>query len=159
MNTKIICVGKLKEPYLRDAFAEYKKRLSRFTNMILTELPEYALPDSPSPAQINKAIDEESAAILRSVQKNDYVIALDICGKQLTSEELSELLQNKMLEGTSNIAFIIGGSNGYNDAVRSRANMRLSFSKLTFPHQLFRIMLTEQIYRAFKIAAGEKYHK
>ncbi|MBQ9950078.1 MAG: 23S rRNA (pseudouridine(1915)-N(3))-methyltransferase RlmH [Clostridia bacterium] len=158
MTVRIICVGKLKEAYLRDAFSEYSKRISRFCSFEVTELSEYKLPDSPSEAQVQKAVAEESAVILRTIQKNDYVIALDVGGTQLSSEEFSSRMSAAFMNSSS-IAFVIGGSNGYNDAVRARANLRLSFSKMTFPHQLFRIMLAEQIYRAFKIASGEKYHK
>lgn len=159
MKIKIICVGKLKEQYLKDACAEYKKRLTRFCEVEITELSEYRLPDTPSAAQLEKAVHEESSLILCAAAKADYVIALDVSGKQFSSEELSRHISDKLTDGVNSIAFIIGGSCGYDDRVRKLAHLRLSFSKLTFPHQLFRVMLLEQVYRAFKINAGEKYHK
>lgn len=159
MNIKIVCVGKLKESYLRDACAEYLKRLSRFAAVTVTELPEYKLTDNPSPAQLKKAIDEESAQILNCIGRTDFLYALDVGAKQMTSEEFSQNLSETAGKGYGNIVFVIGGSNGYNDEVRKRADKKLGFSAMTFPHQLFRVMLIEQIYRAFKIAAGEKYHK
>ena len=159
MNIRIICIGKLKEQYLRDACAEYEKRLSRFCSLKVAELPEYKLPDAPCEAQIKKAVAEESSSILQAIKKGEYVILADLKGKQLTSVELSEHMNKKLTDGISDMAFIIGGSNGVEDTLRSRANLLLSFSKMTFPHQLFRVMLLEQIYRAYKISSGEKYHK
>lgn len=159
MNVKIICVGKLKEQYLRDACGEYLKRLSRFANVTVTELQEYRLTDNPSPAQLQKAVSEESMSILREIDRSDYVFALDVGANQLTSEDFSRKIRSVSENVRGCIVFIIGGSNGFSDDVRVRADMRLGFSKMTFPHQLFRVMLLEQIYRAYKIAAGEKYHK
>lgn len=144
---------------MRDACAEYTKRLSRFCDITITELPESKLPENPSQAQIQKSVAEESALILKSVSKTDYVIALDVSGKQLSSQELAQHISDKLTSGISSIAFITGGSCGFDDTVRRRADFKLSFSKMTFPHQLFRVMQLEQIYRAFKINAGEKYHK
>ena len=159
MNIKIICIGKLKEQYLRDACNEYIKRISRFAAVDVRELSEYRLPDNPSQAETEKAKAQESAAILNAISKNDYVYALDVGAKQLTSEAFSVNLTEKLSQGYSSIVFVIGGSNGYTDDVRKRADCRLGFSEMTFPHQLFRVMLLEQVYRAFKICAGEKYHK
>ena len=159
MNIKLICIGKLKEQYLKDACSEYIKRISRFAHTEICELSEYKLPENPSPAQTDKAISEESSAILRAADKADYVIALDVKGKELSSPGLAEHIREKTVSGVSTLAFIIGGPNGYDDSVRRRADLVLSFSHLTFPHQLFRVMLLEQIYRVFKINAGEKYHK
>jgi len=159
MNVKIICVGKLKEQYLRDACGEYLKRLSRFANVTVTELQEYRLTDNPSPAQLQKAVSEESMSILREIDRSDYVFALDVGANQLTSEDFSRKIRSVSEDVRGCIVFIIGGSNGFSDDVRTRADMRLGFSQMTFPHQLFRVMLLEQIYRAYKIAAGEKYHK
>ena len=149
MNISIICVGKLKEKYWQDAAAEYIKRLGRFARLDIIELSESKTDD----------IDEESAAIVSRIPKGSFVVALDVLGKSLSSEGLADLISEKAVSGISHISFIIGGSNGFNDDVRKTADMRLSFSSFTFPHQLMRVILLEQIYRAFKINAGEKYHK
>jgi len=149
MNINIICIGKLKEKYWQDAAAEYIKRLSRFCKLTITELSESK----------NDSKEEESDNILNHITKGSYVIALDVTGKNLSSEGLAEKLNDLGLEGKSDIVFIIGGSNGFDDRVRQAADMRLSFSSFTFPHQLMRVILLEQIYRASKINAGEKYHK
>lgn len=149
MNITIICVGKLKEKFWQDAAAEYLKRLGRFAKMNIIELAESKSDD----------VAEESEAIIAHIPKGAFVVALDVGGKSLSSEGLAELIATKGLEGTSHICFIIGGSNGYNDAVRRASDLRLSFSSFTFPHQLMRVILLEQVYRAFKINAGEKYHK
>ena len=161
MNVSIVCVGKLKEAYWRDACAEYIKRLSRFAKVGVYELPEERLADEPSPAQEQAVIDAESEALLKKLDalSPDKVIALDVGGKQMSSVALSEYLDSLKLTGTSSIAFVIGGSLGFNDRVRKRADLALSFSAFTFPHQMMRVILLEQIYRAFKISAGEKYHK
>lgn len=149
MNISIICVGKLKEKYWQDAAAEYLKRLSRFAKVEIIELSESKTDD----------IGEESAAIISRIPKASFVVALDVLGKSLSSEGLADLISEKAVSGISHISFIIGGSNGFNDEVRKTADLRLSFSSFTFPHQLMRVILLEQIYRAFKINAGEKYHK
>lgn len=159
MNIKIICVGKLKEKYLKDACNEYIKRLSRFGSVDVNELNEFKISDTPSETEIEKAIAKESESILKAISKNDYVIALDVKGEMKSSEILAKEISVKLTEGVSSLCFVIGGSNGYDDSVRKRADMKLSFSKMTFPHQLFRVMLLEQIYRVFKINSGEKYHK
>ena len=143
---KIVCVGKLKEKYWQDAAAEYIKRLGRFTKLEICELAE-GRPQS------------ESEAILKKLDPDSYVIALDVGGKSLSSEQLADKIEALGLEGKSKIAFVIGGSDGYCDNVRARADLRLSFSAFTFPHQLMRVILLEQIYRAYKINSGEKYHK
>ncbi len=149
MNISIICIGKLKEEFWKDACAEYLKRLNRFAKMEVLELPESK----------SDNIDEESAEILSHIPKNSYVIALDLGGKTLKSEDFADKISTLAVDGVSHICFVIGGSNGYNDSVRKAANFRLSFSEFTFPHQLMRVILLEQIYRAYKINAGEKYHK
>ena len=149
MNISIICVGKLKEKYWQDAAAEYLKRLSRFAKVEIIELSESKTDD----------IGEESAAIISHIPKASFVVALDVLGKSLSSEGLADFISEKVVFGISHISFIIGGSNGFNDEVRKTADLRLSFSSFTFPHQLMRVILLEQIYRAFKINAGEKYHK
>lgn len=149
MNIDIVCIGKLKEKYWQDSAAEYIKRLSRFCKLSVTELPE-----SRSDSK-----EEESRDILAHVPKGSYVIALDVGGKSLSSENFAKKISDLALEGRSDICFVIGGSNGFDDSVRKAADFRLSFSAFTFPHQLMRVILLEQIYRAFKINNNEKYHK
>ena len=146
---KIICVGKLKEKYLKDALMEYGKRLSRYTKLEIVELPDYNYDEV-------KTILEEGKNIMSKIKEDDYVVTLDINGKELNSIEFSEFVDKNI---TKNIVFVIGGSYGLSSEVKQRSNYALSFSRLTFPHQLFRIMLLEQIYRAFKIINKESYHK
>lgn len=159
MNINIVCVGKLKEKYWRDAVAEYSKRLGRFCSLTITELKEERLPDNASPAEEQKVIDTEGQNILRTVKNDDYVIALDVKGKGLSSEQLAEKIGDLGLQGRSNLVMIIGGSLGLSEEVRRRADFRLSFSAMTFPHQMMRVILLEQVYRAFKILHNETYHK
>lgn len=159
MNINIVCVGKLKERYWTDAVTEYLKRLSRYCRMKIVELKEARLPDHASPAEEEQVKTVEGESILRSLSADSYVIALDVKGKQLSSEQLSEKIENLALEGRSTVDFIIGGSLGLSEAVRKRADFRLSFSAMTFPHQMMRVILLEQIYRAFKISRNEPYHK
>lgn len=159
LNINIICIGKLKEKYLRDASAEYSKRLTAFCKLNIIELDEYSLPDNPSDAQIKQGLEKEGKAILDKIQKDAFVYAMCIEGKQRSSPALSKEIQDIALNGNSNITFIIGGSFGLSGEVKKRANMKLSMSEMTFPHQLARIMLLEQIYRAFQISSGGKYHK
>ena len=142
---KIICVGKIKEKYLRDAIIDYMKRLSKYHKVEILELED-------------STISEEKNRILKCINNKDYVITLDIEGTMLSSIELADKL-NKMFINNSNICFVIGGSCGLDKAVKDRSNYSLSFSKLTFPHQLFRVILLEQIYRSFKILNNETYHK
>ena len=146
---KIICVGKLKEKYLIEAIKEYKKRLSKYTKLEIIELPDYNYD------QVKTKI-EEGKNILSKISEKDYVVTLEIYGKDLDSICLSSFIDSNI---SKNITFIIGGSNGLSDDVLKRANYSLSFSKLTFPHQLFRVLLLEQIYRSFKIMNNESYHK
>ncbi len=146
---KIICVGKLKEKYLIEAIKEYKKRLSKYTKLEIIELPDYNYD------QVKTKI-EEGKNILSKISEKDYVVTLEINGKELDSICLSSFIDSNI---SKNITFIIGGSNGLSDDVLKRANYSLSFSKLTFPHQLFRVLLLEQIYRSFKIMNNESYHK
>ena len=148
---KIICVGKIKEKFFRDAIDEYKLRLSKYTKLEIIELPDYNY-------DLKKTIKEETDAILKSINKSDYNILMDINGNMLNSVELSNKISN-ILISNSNITFIIGGSYGVSDEIRNVCNMRLSFSRLTFPHQLFRVVLLEQIYRSYKIMNNEEYHK
>ena len=159
MNINIICVGKLKEDYLRNACAEYQKRLGAFCRLKITELQPARLPENPNDTQINAALEDEGKQILSKIAANEAVFAMCIEGKMLSSEKLSEEIENYALKGFGSLCFIIGGSHGLSPAVKARANFRLSMSPMTFPHQLARVMLLEQIYRAFMISNGGKYHK
>lgn len=159
MNIRLITIGKLKETYLKDAQKEYEKRLSRFVKLEILELAEHKLKENASEKEEEKGRQIEGEAILSKVKSSDIVIILDLDGKSLTSVELSNLIEGYGIEGKSNLVFIIGGSTGLSPEVKTRGDYRLSFSKLTFPHQLFRVMVLEQIYRAFKIKNNESYHK
>lgn len=158
MSLAIVCVGKLREAYWRDAAAEYSKRLSRYGTLEIHEVADLPEPKNASPADLRKVMDAEGQAILAQLRPRDYVYTLCIDGKQMTSPQLAARLSE--IEGTAGrVVFIIGGSNGLSEAVLARSSARLSFSLMTFPHQLARIMLLEQLYRARKIQAGETYHK
>lgn len=158
MNSVLICVGRLKERYWREAAAEYEKRLTRFGRFETIELPDLPEPVNSSPAIERQIRQKEGEAILAKIREDDVVIALCIEGKQLDSVQLSQKLGELSASGRR-VVFVIGGSLGLSEAVVSRAQMKLSFSPMTFPHQLARVMLLEQTYRAMKIAAGERYHK
>ena len=158
-NITLICIGKLKESYLRDAVSEYTKRLSVLCKMNLIELPTEKLSDNPSQKEIVNALESEGKKIIEKIPKGAYVYTMCIEGKQKTSEELSFEMENLAVRGYSNIVFIIGGSFGISDKVKSASDFRLSMSKMTFPHQVARVMLLEQIYRAIQISIGTKYHK
>jgi len=159
MNISIITVGKLKEKYLKLAIDEYSKRLSRYCKLDIIELQDEKTPDNASDKEEEQIREKEGKLILSRVKDNAYVVAMDLKGKNLSSEEFSEFISNCGVMGNSNITFIIGGSLGLSEEVRARANYKLCFSKMTFPHQLFRVMLLEQIYRGFRIMKGEPYHK
>lgn len=159
LNINIISVGKLKETYLRDASAEYQKRLGAFCRLEIIEISSFKLPENPSPAQIDAALNREGSHITAKIPANSMVYVLCIEGKMLSSEELSAKLSAAANEGTSNITFIIGGSHGLSEEIKKRADFVLSMSRMTFPHQLARIMMLEQLYRAFMISSGGKYHK
>ena len=158
MRLTLICPGGLKEPYLRQAAAEYGKRLSRYCSLEICEPPPERLPERPSAAQIDAALDREADAILRRIPDRAFVIALCVEGKRLSSEEFAARLSGLSAEGRP-MALIIGSSYGLSPRVKQRADLRLSLSDMTFPHQLFRVMLLEQLYRAFKINEGGSYHK
>ena len=145
---KIICVGKIKEKFYTEAILEYQKRLSKYTKLEIIEIND----------EKNNLLEKEANNILKHISDKDYVITLEIEGKSLTSEELAKII-DKTLVINSNIVFVIGSSYGLDDKVKKRSNYHLSFSKLTFPHQLFRVILLEQIYRSFKILNNETYHK
>ena len=155
----ILCVGKLKEKFYIDAAAEYVKRLQRYCKLDVVELPEYRLPEDPSPAEIQKALQAEGAAIRERLPKGGAVVALCIEGKPCSSEELSRRMADFGVQGKTQITFLIGGSVGLSEDVKKLADWRLSMSPMTFPHHMARIMLLEQLYRAYQIAAGTKYHK
>lgn len=159
MNITILSVGKIKEKFYRQAIDEYSKRLSRYCKLQLIEVPDEKAPESLSDAEMEIIKDREGEALLKNVKEGSYVIALEIQGKSLSSEGLSEQLQRLALSGNSQVCFIIGGSLGLAKSVLSRADFKLSFSPMTFPHQLMKVILLEQIYRGFRIMRGEPYHK
>ncbi|SHK25940.1 23S rRNA (pseudouridine1915-N3)-methyltransferase [Clostridium cavendishii DSM 21758] len=159
MNITIISVGKLKEKYLKQAIEEYSKRLSRYCKLEIIELPDEKTPDNASEKEELQIKEKEGTAILNKIKDNMYVVAMDLRGTQMTSEELSSFMHDLGVRGESNLCFIIGGSLGLSKQVITRANHKLCFSKMTFPHQLFRVMLLEQIYRGFRIMKNEPYHK
>ena len=155
----LITVGKLKEPFYLDAVQEYTKRLQRHCKLSCIELSEQRLGDDPSPAEISRALASEAAAIREKLPKGGVLIAMCIEGKELPSPQFSELLSSYALSGRSEVSFLIGGSFGLDEALKKEADIRLSLSPMTFPHHLARVMLLEQIYRAYQIAEGSKYHK
>lgn len=159
MKIQVICIGKLKERYWTEAVGEYMKRLSKYCDMEITELKESRLPDKASAAQEAAVIDDEGENILKHVKDGSYVVSLEIGGKNLSSEELAQKIEEIPLSGKSHITFIIGGSFGLSKDVSKRADFKLSFSRMTFPHQMMRVILLEQIYRSFKIIRNEAYHK
>jgi len=159
LNIKIICVGKLRERFYIDAFNEYARRLSAYCKFECAELNETKLGDKPSDKEIENALVRESADIEKAIPKDAYVIAMCVGAKQLKSEELAQKIDSLALSGRGKICFIIGGSFGMAESVKQRADMRLGMSEMTFPHHLARVMLTEQIYRSFKIIEGSRYHK
>ncbi|MGW8426806.1 23S rRNA (pseudouridine(1915)-N(3))-methyltransferase RlmH [Peribacillus simplex] len=159
MKITIITVGKLKEKYLKQGIAEYTKRLSAYANIELVEVPDEKAPENLSAADMDIVKQKEGERILTKVSPDTYVITLEINGKQLTSEQLATHLDQLATYGKSKIAFIIGGSLGLGTEVLSRSDYALSFSKMTFPHQLMKLVLVEQIYRAFRINRNEPYHK
>ena len=159
MKVKLITVGKLKEKYLKDGISEYVKRLGRFTKFESIELPDEKTPDNARESENKLILEKEGRLILSKVGDRDYVIALAIEGKQFPSEQFAKEIEQATLNGHSEITFIIGGSLGLSLEVKKRANQLMSFGLLTFPHQLMRLVLVEQIYRAFMIQQGSPYHK
>ncbi len=158
MKVKIICVGKLKEKYLIDAVNEYSKRLSKYGKVEVLELSETKLVEDKD-SYIKQVVDDESNRIIEKLDKKDFNILLSLRGKMLDSVELSKFLQNKIDEGNANFTFIIGGSYGTSKVLEKSVDMSLCLSKLTFPHQIVRVLILEQIYRSFKIMHNETYHK
>ena len=159
LNMRIVCVGKLREQFYIDAFNEYSKRLSAYCKFECVELNETKLNSSPSDKEIAAALDKEAVDIERALGKDAYVIAMCVEGKQLKSEDFAQKINSLAVSGRGRICFVIGGSFGISQRIKQRADMRLSMSEMTFPHHLARVMLAEQIYRAFKIIKGSKYHK
>lgn len=159
MKITVITVGKIKEKYLKDAIAEYTKRLSKYCKLEIVEVADEKTPDNASEVVENAIRSKEAERILKYVKDEAYVITLEINGKQLTSEELADKVEKLGVQGTSHIIFIIGGSIGLGEEVLLKSNYALSFSKMTFPHQLMRVILLEQIYRSYRIISGEPYHK
>ncbi|MCI5629360.1 MAG: 23S rRNA (pseudouridine(1915)-N(3))-methyltransferase RlmH [Clostridium sp.] len=159
MRISIICVGKIKEKYLKLGIDEFKKRLSKYCKLEIIELDDEKAPENLSDKEMLMIKEKEGKKILSKIKDNSYVIALAIDGKNLSSEELADTINNLGVRGNSHIVFIIGGSLGLSDEILSRANYKLSFSKMTFPHQLMRLILLEQVYRAYRINSGEPYHK
>lgn len=159
MKITIIAVGKLKEKYWKQAIAEYEKRLTAYTKVEIIEVPDEKAPENMSDKEIEQVKEKEGQRILAKIKPQSTVITLEIQGKMLSSEGLAKELDQRMIQGTSDFTFIIGGSNGLHQNVMNRSNFALSFSKMTFPHQMMRVVLLEQVYRAFKINRGEAYHK
>ncbi len=159
MKIKLICVGKLKEKYLVDGVKEYVKRISAYSDVEIIEVADERIPVHPSLADETFVKVKEGRRILDKIKQDDYMILLDVSGQEMDSVAFSKHLEKCMINGKSSIVFVIGGSLGHGDEVLSRANLRLSFSPMTFPHQLMRLILVEQIYRAFKIMRHETYHK
>ena len=159
MKITILCVGKVKEKFYRDAIGEYQKRLSRYCKLEIVEVADEKTPDGASETVENQIKEKEGNRILSKIREEDYVIALAIDGKMQDSVKLSKNIQQLGVRGKSSIVFVIGGSLGLSKAVLKRANEKLSFSKMTFPHQLMRVILLEQVYRSYRIMNGEPYHK
>ena len=158
LNISIICVGKLKETYLKDALAEYSKRLQKYCNLTITELQDEKLPNKLNDSIIQEIKAKECNKMIQNIKKDSYVFCLDLKGKQFSSEEFSHKLNDIALNENSHITFIIGGTLGLNEEILKIANEKICFSKMTFPHQLIRVFLLEQLFRAFKISKGETYH-
>ena len=159
MKITVLTVGKIKEKYLRDAIAEYTKRLSRYCKLETIEVADEKTPDNASENAEEMIRQKEAERLLKYIREDAYLITLEIGGKQLISEEFSEKIEKLGIQGTSHIIFVIGGSIGIGKAVLKKSDYALSFSKMTFPHQLMRVILLEQIYRGYRIMSGEPYHK
>lgn len=159
MKITLITVGKIKEKYLKDAIAEYSKRLSRYCKLEIVEVADEKTPDNASDTVEDAIRDKEGERILKYIKEDAYVITLEIAGKMLTSEEMAEKIEKLGVQGTSHIIFIIGGSIGLGREILKRSDYAMSFSKMTFPHQLMRVILLEQIYRSYRIINHEPYHK
>ncbi|MGZ9808281.1 23S rRNA (pseudouridine(1915)-N(3))-methyltransferase RlmH [Staphylococcus haemolyticus] len=159
MKITILAVGKLKEKYWKQAISEYEKRLSAYSKIEIIEVPDEKAPENMSDKEIEQVKEKEGQRLLAKIKPQATVITLEIQGKMLSSKGLAEEMQRRMTQGQSDFVFVIGGSNGLHEDVLQRSNYALSFSKMTFPHQMMRVVLIEQVYRAFKIMRGEAYHK
>lgn len=159
MKITILAVGKLKEKYWKQAISEYEKRLSAYSKIEIIEVPDEKAPENMSDKEIEQVKEKEGQRLLAKIKPQATVITLEIQGKMLSSEGLAEEMQRRMTQGQSDFVFVIGGSNGLHENVLQRSNYALSFGKMTFPHQMMRVVLIEQVYRAFKIMRGEAYHK
>ncbi len=159
MNINIIAAGKIKEKYIQEGIKEFSKRLSRFCNLKIIEIMDEKAPENLSDKEMEAIKDKEGLKILSKIPQNSFIISLEIQGREISSEDLSKKMEDIMVSGINDITFIIGGSLGLSDQVRSRSDFKLSFSKMTFPHQLMRLILLEQVYRAWKIMKNEPYHK
>ncbi len=159
LSITVIAVGKIKEKYFTDAIAEYSKRLCRYCNLNIIEVKDEPTPDNPSERERALVLEKEGARIADKLPKSGCVAALCIEGKEYDSEGFSEFIEKSAVEGGGNLTFVIGGSMGISEEIKKRANYKISFSRMTFPHQLMRVILLEQTYRAFNISSGGKYHK
>lgn len=159
MNITIVCVGQIKEKFFRDAIAEYSKRLSRYCRLQIIEVADEKTKENASETEMDQIREKEGQRILKHIKEQDFCITLEINGKMMDSEALSHEIENLGIRGISNIVFVIGGSIGIDADVQKRSDLALSFSKMTFPHQLMRVILLEQIYRSYRIMRGEPYHK
>lgn len=158
LTINILCIGKIKENFFKEAINEYSKRLSKYCKLNIIELNDEKIPDKVNTSIENEIKTKECNKLINHIKKDSYIIALDLSGKELSSEELSQNIETISMQ-SSQITFIIGGSLGLNDSILKLSNQKICFSKMTFPHQLIRIFLLEQIYRSFKISNGETYHK
>ena len=159
LHINIICIGKLKEKYLQEAISEYSKRLSKYCVFNITELSDEKVPDNLNDSIIKNIKEKEAEKIISRIDKNSYIMTLDLKGRQFTSEEFSKKIEDISLNSSSNITFIIGGTLGLSESILKRSNELICFSKMTFPHQLIRVFLVEQLFRAFKISNNETYHR
>ena len=158
LNIQIICIGKLKETYLKDAISEYSKRLQKYCSLTITELTDEKLPNKLNESIINEIKNKECTKILQFIKKDSYILCLDLKGKEFSSEQFSKKLEDIALNENSHITFIIGGTLGLTEKILQKSNEKICFSKMTFPHQLIRVFLLEQLFRAFKISKNETYH-
>lgn len=158
MKITITCAGKLKESYLQAGIAEFLKRMKPFAQLEIREITEEKMPENPSEAEKQKILAKEGERLIKQIPEGSYLFVLDVYGKEFSSEELAEKIDALALAGKSNLTFLIGGAFGLSEEIRARADVRIRFSKMTFTHQMVRLLLVEQIYRAFKISRGEKYH-
>ncbi|MGO1470796.1 MAG: 23S rRNA (pseudouridine(1915)-N(3))-methyltransferase RlmH [Tissierella sp.] len=159
MNINIIAVGKIKEKYIKEGINEFSKRLSRYAKVKIVEIPDEKAPENLSQKDMESVMEREGNKIISKIPQNSFLISLEIEGKHISSEMLSKKIEDIMISGNNDITFIIGGSLGLSDEVKKMSNFKLSFSKMTFPHQIMRLILLEQIYRSFRIMKNEPYHK